>query len=303
MKNVLLVFTVLFATGLGAQSIDELKAQQAEKQAVIDDYSGKIGAVQGEIDALQKEIDILSGWRKGLNGLIGFDWSDSNGWVQSANPDAKSTSLKINLGGYLLKDNEKTFWHNRATIVEEWNDLDLHKETDNGNLFDNGITDIINASSLAGYKLSDKFALSGQGELNTTLRNFLSPGTLDFGVGVTWLPIENMTVIIHPLNYNIVFSGVDGVSSEGSLGAKVRVDYFDDFNVAGKKLHWDTNLTTYFPYSSDNSNSQYWQWLNNVSLEVWKGIGVGVGFGLRKADFESEDTQSYTSLGLSYTLK
>lgn len=41
-------------------------------------------------------------------------------------------------------------------------------------------------------------------------------------------------------------------------------------------------------------------WLNTLSFEVWNGIGVGVGFGLRNSDFESADLQSYTSLGLSY---
>ena len=42
-------------------------------------------------------------------------------------------------------------------------------------------------------------------------------------------------------------------------------------------------------------------WLNTISFEVWNGIGVGIGAGLRSADFEAIDqTQTYYNLGLSY---
>lgn len=43
-------------------------------------------------------------------------------------------------------------------------------------------------------------------------------------------------------------------------------------------------------------------WLNTFSFQVWKGIGVGLTFGLRDANFEFEDLQTFYTLGLTYTL-
>jgi len=93
------------------------------------------------------------------------------------------------------------------------------------------------------------------------------------------------------------------------------VDYFQDFNVSGKAVNWSTTLTSFVPYSdvkqtivADPDNGIVgrdaglfeYTWLNTLSFEVWNGIGVGVGFGIRNSDLESPDLQSFTSLGLSY---
>jgi len=318
MKYCFLIITVVCSLGnIHAQDITDLKAVQAEKMGMIADLQAQIDAANGEVSALQKEIDLLSGWRKGVGGLIGFDWNRSNGWIANPNPKSRSSKLNLDLNGYLLNDREKTFWHNRGTLVKAWNDLDLSQadleQADDG-LFDNGTADILNISSLAGYKILDNLALSGQAELNSSLTNFLKPGTIDFGLGATWLPIENMTILIHPLNYNIAFPAEEemGIETTGSLGAKIRADYFRDFIVQGKNVHWTTTFTAFAPYSSfeaiildDGSEvdkATNYTWLNNFTFEVWKGIGVGLGWGLRKAIFESKDFQSYTSFGLSYKI-
>lgn len=321
-KLLLLVFCVSFGYAQ-AQSLEELKSQKAEKEAMFGDLEGQLDATQGEIDALQREIDILSGWRKGINGLVGFDWNKSNGWIANPNPDAQSSALNFDLTAYLMNDKEKTFWHNKANLVKAWTDVDLSAVDDTiagDGLFDNGTVDLLNLSSLAGYKLSDKFALSGQAEVNTSLGNFLKPGTMDIGVGATWLPIENMTVMIHPLNYHFAWPSkaeldneATGLKSKGSIGAKVRVDYFNDFLVGGKEVHWSSTLSTFIPYSDVKQNViaedgsivreaglMEYTWINKFSFEVWKGIGVGLGFGLRNSDLESSKTQTYSSLGLTY---
>jgi len=312
------LFSILLMGSLtigNAQTIDEIKSQIADKSAEAADYSAKAGAAQAEIDALQGQLDKLVGWRTGFNGVLGFDWNKSNGWIASPNPDAFSSTLNIGLNAHALMDKEKVFWHNKGFITKSWSDVDLSDEDqaiDDDNLFDNGTVDILNISSLAGYKLSEKFALSGLGELNTSVENFLNPGTFDIGIGATWLPIQNMTIVIHPFNYHVAFSGVDGISSSGALGGKVRLDYFQDFNVAGKAVKWTTTFTTFVPYSditqtianADGSTFEAglfeYTWLNTLSFEVWNGIGVGVGWGIRNSQFESTSTQSYTSVGLSY---
>ena len=129
------------------------------------------------------------------------------------------------------------------------------------------------------------------------------------------MPIDNLTVSLFPLGYSTVIRRDDplGLEGSGTFGLKYKVTYFDDIVIAGKPFHWDTNLTGFVPYSeTDNPNAlgnSYWQWLNNVSFQVWNGIGVGFGFGFREADFQALDAtsgdsqlQSYTTFGISYTL-
>ena len=318
-QKLILFFVGLFSCAfVQAQSIDELKNIQTEKQANVDDLQAQIDAAKAEIADLQTAIDKLSGWRTGFTGLVGFNWNSSNGWIANPNPDATSTALNIGLTGYALADKEKTFWHNKGILTKSWQDVDLSEDdgaAENDGLFDNGTVDILNLSSLAGYKINDKIALSGLAELNTSVENFLSPGTFDIGVGATWLPMDNMTVVIHPLNYQIAFSGLDALDTKGSLGAKVRVDYFKDFVISGKSFSWTTTLTSFLPYSNEKQVVELvpgdpttefeaglfvYTWLNTITFDVWKGVGVGIGFGLRNAEFESSETQSYTSIGLSY---
>lgn len=310
MKRIQLLLLLVFATSiLSAQTIEELQALKAEKKAEADDFQAKANAIKSEIKSIDAQITELTGWVTGFNGLVGFDFVKSNKWIANPNPESESSSLNIGITGFANKDQAKYFWNNKAIIQKAWQDVDVATETDaDGNpvedgLFDNGTVDILNVSSLAGYKINNKLALSGLGELNTSLGNFLEPGTADIGVGATWLPTKGMTVVVHPFNYRVAWSADGEASSEGALGAKVRADYAKDLNIAGKNVGWNTTFTTFFPYSGAEEGEpslQEYTWLNTLSFEVWQGIGVGVGFGIRNAEFETEDTQSFYSVGLSY---
>lgn len=323
-----LILVALFVTTCSLQaqdmSLEELKAKQAELAGQAAELQGQADALAGEAAGLQGQIDKLSGWRKGIGGVFGFDLAGATNWatgdVANVSGSNKSSGLGADISGYLLKDTDKTFWHNKLKIVENYKDIDLAGDPNNDDkLIDNQLADIFNISSLGGYKLTDKFSLSAQGELNSTfLRNFLNPGIIDIGVGATWLPIENMTVMFHPLNYNAVIRRDGDLDGTAALGSKFRIDYFRDFDVNGKNFHWDTNFTGFLPYgdsaildaagiATPGTGNQYWQWLNNVTFEVWNGIGVGIGFGFRKSDFEAftadgSELQSYRTLGLSYAL-
>lgn len=313
-KYFLIVLAICGICTMGVcQTIEELKETQSEKTAAADELQAQVDALRSEADGLQTEIDKLSGWRKGVNGLIGFDFNNSDGWIANPNPNAKSSSLNLGINAFLLNDKEKTFWHNKGIVNKAWQDVDLSESdtgANNDKLFDNGTVDLLNISSLAGYKILDNLALSGQGELNTSLGNMFNPGTLDIGFGITWLPIENMTVVIHPLNYRYAFAP-GNIASSGSAGAKFRVDYTRDFDVSGKNLSWSSTLTSFIPYKDTKQTvidgERTWEsslneltWLNTFNFEIWRGIGVGLTYGIRSAKFESESTQSFTSLGLSY---
>lgn len=282
-----------------AQTLDEdLKAKEAElaaAQAVVDGLSS-------DVDGLMAQIEKNSGWIKGYSGIIGFDFNKSNGWVSNPNPDASSSALNISLTGFANRVTDTDFWRNKGLLTKAWSDVDL-TDADGGiegdGLFDNGTVDLLNISSLYGRRISDQWALSGLGELNTSLGNFLSPGTMDIGVGLTWTPdIDDLVVVFHPLNYHFAFSGLDGLESTGSLGGKIRADFNRNFG----KVAYTSTLTTFIPYAEKNPTLFEYTWINSLAFEVWQGIGVGISFGLRNAEFESASTQSYYSVGLSYAL-
>jgi len=263
MRNLLLLFCfTFFSVGLAtAQTLSEYEAMKADKEATVADLQSQIDATAGEIADLQRQIDLLSGWRTGYSGLLGFDLNNANNWIGNPNPNSTSRSLNLGLTGYANNDKEKTLWHNKGLLTKAWQDVDLSTDDESvegDGLFKNGTVDILNLSSLAGYKFTPKLAATALGELNTSFSNFLKPGTADIGVGVTWLPIENLTVVIHPLNYHIAWSAqqvdADGndfgdVSSSGSIGAKFRADYTRDLLLNGRKIAWGSTLTGFVPYS------------------------------------------------------
>lgn len=303
MKKLINVLMMCLLVGgvLNAQTLEELTADKAAKAGMVTAKQAEIDALNAQIADLTTAINRLSGWRTGLTGIVGFDLSGNDNWIGSPNPDASSSSLAIGITAFANKETTKTFWNNTLTVDKKWTDIDgVGIDETEDNLFDNATADILNLSSLAGYKITDKFALSGQGELNTSVENFLEPGTLDIGLGATWLPIENMTVVIHPLNYRYAFSAVDAVESTGSVGAKVRVDYFKNFKFAGKDIVWTTYLTGFVPYQDNDPTLTEYTWNNKFAFNLWNGIGVGIGYVLRNAEFESMDTQQQYNVGLTY---
>lgn len=306
----LLIFTLVLFTAsfASAQTLDELKAKKAELEATLGEKKGEVGALEGELAGIQKEIDILSGWTTGFSGIVGFAFNQSNNWAANPNPDASSTALNIGITAFANQEGRKHFWRNKAVISKAWQDFDL-TDAENDDLFDNGTVDILNISSLAGYKINDWFALSALGELNTSIENFLEPGTFDFGIGGTLTPVENLVIVIHPLNYHVAFSGNNIVDTQGSLGAKIRADYTKNFKLAGKDFSWSSTFTTFIPYGKPTQNIGgvdveielfEYLWLNTLAFQVWNGVGVGVSTGLRQADFEFDGTQSFYTIGLTY---
>lgn len=267
-KNLLLSIALLLTISFGfAQSKKELEAQKKEKQASAD-------AAQKEADAIQNQIDALPGWKIGAFGVIGGSLSNFHNWYSQGSPNNSSGTVGINFNAFANKLEPKYFWRNSLTANLAWVKLD---DKDNPNDDDSfqPTTDVFNISSLYGYKLSDKWAASTLGEYRTTiLDNFNDPGYLDIGMGVTWTPIDNLIVVIHPLNYNFVFADNDNVF-ESSLGAKVVADYTRQFG----QIAFKSNLSAFYSYK--DSNLSNWTWTNAFSYTLWKNIGVGFDFGLR----------------------
>ena len=308
MKKILLFGILLCGISFSqAQTKEELIKQKSDKQTEAD-------VAQGEANALQAQIDALPGWRVGAFGTIGGSLSNFNNWYSQGTPDNSSGNIGFTVNAFANLIQDKFFWRNALSTNLNWVKLD-NKDSDLDEEDFNATTDVFNLSTLYGRKLSEKFAISGLAEYRTTLlNNFNDPGFLDVGVGATWTPIQDLIIVVHPLNYNFAFSKDAIVEFESSLGAKIVADYTKQIGA----ISFKTNLSMFQSYnSSDLSN---WTWTNSFGYTLWKMIGVGFDFGLRQNKQEAfnyqqsqpgsltsaqlkdvdNDLQSYWTFGLSY---
>lgn len=309
-----LVLLVFFTSiiSIDAQTLEELKSEQAVKK-------DSVTAIQARVVALQSQIDAFPGWRIGAFGTIGGSLSNFNNWYSQGTPNNSSGNIGFTVNAYANLIQEKFFWRNALSTNLNWVKLDDKDDPTDDDSF-NPTTDVFNLSSLYGRNLSEKWAVSTLMEYRTTLlNNFNDPGYLDLGVGFTWTPITDLIVVIHPLNYNFVFSDDDVTVFESSLGAKIVADYTKKIGA----INFKTNLSMFQSYkSSDFSN---WTWTNSFSYTLWKMIGVGFDFGFRSNKQEAlnyalgqidtnnpptetpsfdnvdNDLQSYWVFGLSYS--
>jgi hypothetical protein len=309
-RKLLVAVVVLLITTFGfSQTKEELEAQKAEKQAVVD-------AAQAEIDDLQAQIEALPGWRVGAFGVLGGSLSNFSNWYAQGVPNNSSGNIGFTVNAYANLIQDKFFWRNSLNTNLNWTKLD-DKDSDIDNDSFEPTTDVFNISSLYGRNITEKLAASALMEYRTTiLNNFNDPGYLDVGIGFTWTPIENLIVVIHPLNYNFVFADND-VVFDSSLGAKIVADYTRQIG----DIAFKSNLSIFQSYkSSDLSNLT---WTNSFNYTLWKMIGIGFDFGLRSNKQEAlnyiqtldvanggnpdetfdtvdNDLQTYYTLGLSY---
>ena len=304
-KGITAVFMLLSLAFAHAQTEEELKATLAEKK-------DSIAAIQGRADAIQAQIDALPGWKFGAFGTIGGSFSEFNNWFAQGTPNNSAGNIGITGNAFANLQEEKFFWRNALTMNLTWVKVD-DKDDDTDESGFQPTTDVFNLSSLYGRKLSKSWAVSGLMEYRTTvLNNFNDPGYLDLGVGATWTPVQNLVVVIHPLNYNFVFADDDTIFNS-SLGAKIVADYTRQIGAVSFK----TNLSAFASYEdSDLSN---WTWTNGFAYTLWKAIGVGFDFGLRSnkqealnyqvntlgntdVTFDTVDNelQTFWTLGLSY---
>ena len=195
--SLLTFFLVFFSLSLSAQDaavdVAALKAQKAEKEA-------QIAALQGEVGAIQGQIDALPGWEFGSLGTLGFNVSQFTDWLGGENPNVQSTSIGLTGNAFANYDDPKQFWRNSGNLTFVRTKIVLDHKVDEDLPKDEQAdftttADAITASSLYGYKLNDKWAISGLGEYRSTLSNFNDPGFLDLGAGATWTPINDLVVV------------------------------------------------------------------------------------------------------------
>ncbi|KAB1069836.1 DUF3078 domain-containing protein [Tamlana haliotis] len=309
MKKTLLICALFIGiTTVNAQTKEELKALKSAKE-------DSISALQSEVDALKKQIEKFPGWHYGAFGTIGANISEFSNWYAQGTPNNSAGNITITANPFAKLNREKFFWYNTANINLSWVKFDDKDDPTDDNDYRQA-TDVFTVTSLYGYKFTKTLAASALGEYRTTLlNNFNDPGYLDLGIGVTWTPISELVVVVHPLNYNIVFFSEETDIFDSSLGAKIVANYAKEFG----KLKLNSNLSMFQSYKSSNLSN--WTWTNALAYEVWKGIGLGFEFGLRdnkqealnfaeenvpdgdpKPTFDNvdNDLQTYWTFGLSY---
>jgi hypothetical protein len=306
MKKIGLLACLFLAGFLSqAQTEAELKAELATKK-------DSIAAIQGRANAIKAQIDALPGWKVGAFGTIGVNLSSFSNWYAQGFPNNSAGNIGFTVNAFANLKEEKFFWRNSGNINLQWVKLDDKDDPADSDSFREA-TDVFNITSLYGRRLSKRFAVSTLGEYRTTiLNNFNDPGYLDLGVGGTWTPTDNLVVVIHPLNYNFVFSSEDTIFNS-SLGAKIVADYTRSVGA----INYKSNLSLFQSYESGDLSN--WTWINSFSYTLWKMIGVGFEFGLRNNKQEAlnysvntlgnsaetfdtvdNDLQTYWTLGLSY---
>ncbi|MCC6724314.1 MAG: DUF3078 domain-containing protein [Saprospiraceae bacterium] len=275
----------------------------AALEAQLADLTGKVGALKGEVTDLTDKLTPYPRWDVGAQGNAGLNFSGFNNWYSKGSPNTKAVNIGFVANAFANLQQKKYFWRNGSNLTLAWLKFDDVDNKDDNADFQTA-ADAFNVSSLFGFKLSEKFAISTLGEYRTSVLNgkFNNPGYLDIGAGATWTPATDLVVVFHPLNYNIVFSDSD-FDYQSSLGCKIVADYKRQLL---KNLAWKTNLSGFFSYKSSDLHN--WTWVNGLTTAV-KGVGVSLDFGLRSNKQEAlaalktdNPLQTYYLLGFSYAL-
>lgn len=312
MRNrILLLSIACFSIGLTqAQTTEELTALKETKAAELTTLEAQLKDLTATVDALKTEVADLTDkitpyprWDIGARGNLGFNISNFSDWLSKEASNTNAISIGFTGNGYANLDQKKYFWRNNLNLALGWQKFDDEDDPNDDNKEFKVTSDAFNVTTLFGYKLSDKWALSTLAEYRSSLiDNFNNPGYLDVGAGATWTPIKDLVVVIHPLNYNFVFAD-SGFDYQSSFGTKIVADYKREIV---KGINWTSNLSAFMSYKGiDLSN---WTWINGLTTTV-KGFGVGLDIGLRSNRQEAEAAglsnnplQTYWVLGLTYAL-
>lgn len=293
-----------------AQTTEELTVLKDAKATELTSLEAQLKDLTASVDALKTEVADLTNkitpyprWDIGARGNIGFNISNFSDWLSKESPSTNAISIGFTGNGYANLDQKKYFWRNNLNVALGWQKFDDEDDPNDDNKEFKVTSDAFNVTTLFGYKLSDKWALSTLAEYRSSLiDNFNNPGYLDVGAGATWTPIKDLVVVIHPLNYNFVFSNT-GFDYQSSFGTKIVADYKREIV---KGINWTSNLSAFMSYKGmDLSN---WTWINGLTTSV-KGFGIGLDVGLRSNKQEAEAAgrtnnplQTYWVLGLTYAL-
>ncbi|MEM8525083.1 MAG: DUF3078 domain-containing protein [Bacteroidota bacterium] len=325
-KHSKLLFAILFLCGFSfissaqKERLQELKDLRKEKRAAQK-------ALNEEIDSLSKVIQSFPGWKTGLSGIVGVDFTGSRNWFVNAIENNDSRAYSTSFNAFANYDRKKIFSRNSlnaAVQVQRVKNTDIDDNTG----LEAETTRLISTSSnfsissLNGYKYSKEFALSLEAAFQTGILNideekekivsiFNNPGQLTASLGSSWTPNSDFYLSVHPIGVQWNYPN-DEFSS--SVGAKLSSGYNGElFNF----LDWTSDLRAFIAYQGDESQGysandlSTWNWTNTFTIaDLVGGIGLGFTLGLQRNkqlafNKNVEDAgklQSYYAIGLSYAI-
>ncbi|MBL0023879.1 MAG: DUF3078 domain-containing protein [Saprospiraceae bacterium] len=293
-----LFFIITSLSSINAQTLEELKKQKADLEAKAAPILAESAEISAEIAGINAKISTFPGWYRGAFGTLGANFTGRNQWFSAGDlKDSRATTIMGSFNAFANNIETKYFWRNSGSLNLGWQKLKKGNEAVSPKF--EPVADVLNITSLFGYNVSPKLAASSLGEYRTSIiRNFNDPGYFDLGVGFTYTPAKNMIFVIHPINYNFVFSK-DNANFTSSLGCKIVGDYNTEL---AKGVNWRSNLTSFISYKNNNPSLHNGTWTNWLGFNIFNGIGVGLEFALRYSEQEIAKTQNYYTLGFSYKL-
>ena len=274
-------------------------AQAPTEQEMITEMNAKkdsIAVIQSRVNAIQAKINALPGWKIGAFGTVGASISNFTNWYTQSIPNNTSGNIGITFNTFANLKQENYFWRNNASVNLGWvrlDDRDINTDSEDFEV----TTDVFQLTSLFGWNITKRIAVSTLTEYRTTfLNDFNNPGYLDIGLGATWTPVQDLVVVMHPVNYNIIFSE-EGTIYESSLGAKIVADYTKNIG----QIDFKSNLSTFLSYKTTDLNNV--TWTNGFSYTLWKSFGVGFDFALRSNKQEALDYSINTLLNEDETFE
>lgn len=305
--TLILILLIGLTSSIKAQTTEEVeqfKLEKAAKEAEAAKIKAELDAVNGEIAKLKAAIDKTIKWRFGSGGLLGFDVNNFNNWAPKPDLNSSAQSISFNYNGFANLVEDRYFWRNNGGLNLGWQKYDQNSQSRGDNDGFNQVADVLYLQSLYGFNINKQLAGSALSEYRSTLlSNSNNPGFLDIGLGFTYTPQANFVMVLHPVNYNFIFSS-DETDFRSSLGAKLVADYNTKI---WDLLTWRSNLSAFLSYDSFEQSN--YTWINGVNFVAFKGIGIGLELGLRWNPQETaarelkNDNQSYYQLGISYTIQ
>jgi len=309
-----------FISSAQKERLEELKSLRKEKRE-------EQKKVNNQIDSLTQIIQSYPGWKMGLSGIVGVDFTGSRNWFANAIENNDSRAYSTSFNAFANYDREKIFSRNSlntAIQVQRVKNTDINDDTGLKGETTRLISTASNfsISSLNGYKYSKEFSLSLEGAYQTGILNidqeklkvvsiFNNPGQLTTSFGSSWSPNKSLYLSVHPFGAQWNFPN-DEYSS--SIGAKVSGAYNGTlFNFLG----WTSNIRAFIAYQGDESEGytandlSTWNWTNTFTIaDLVGGVGLGFTLGLRRnkqlafnKNVENPGKlQSYYAVGLSYAI-
>lgn len=297
------------AQDLSSMSLEDLKTMQAEKTEVKKN-------IDKNLADLDKAIREFPGWTTGLAGLIGLDFTGAKNWFANDVETNSGRGFGFSLNGYANGNMEKYFVRNNLIANISSSKATIDDILDNGTIKSEEISakaSYFEISNLTGFYIVKNVAVSAKASYITTIFEFNDPGQLAFSAGFTWTPSKAFVAYVHPLGYQWTFPSGDFASA---TGAEIGASYT---GVLFPGVEWTSNLNAFMAYSGGDvkgversaGDLSNWTWMNTFAVaDVWKGVGLGIGLGLRnnkqlgfaKGQADGGGLQTMYNLGLSYAL-